>query len=568
MLTIRSMSAGSIYHIYDGASSEEGLIFSQPIPDGYPTEIGIPDPDLGIMVPAPHRSTHMMDFDTSFYRSVKDVNGRHLNPVYHTKMNGTIDLSTPDLETTTLYGYSVYKVPGLYWTMTDNLDTWVGITVAARNWWFDAKGFSSFSSDTLNYVVVDAAITLGIGDTWGQLYTYVIGCNPEGRFEKRFYLGGWSQGVSDWPEPPWDDVYAFIAKMRKPGQIRLIADVGCASYDISPAKVVSLLSPLEKQLREETLRTFSTDIQTTFSKACTQALEDARFVHANQLEFWKDVAQTFSEVGAFQKLANTLADVVTDHPALKRYAREQFVRLEKFKTGEELVDNLAYDKFLRWTDAQVGVSEAKRVAKATGDAYLGTYYGTRLAMSDIEEISKGIADFVWRYYSEFRKAARLAHKVANFDRLFHLPGQADTESHIECNYTLSFNPYQGISEIRQLQEELGWGFNFHQIWECIPLSFVLDWAVSVSDILKAFDYDAYLQKLAINYEQLSYQIVTDVSAYVARRLGISDSQCVVTHTTYRRWYSTYPTVIPTAIDIFGQPQKHWLQGLALVVSRG
>lgn len=576
MIKIRSMSTGSQYYLLAGVrtyAANRWIYYGEPRAEELDTIDTIEDPELGIMVPShdyKYESPLEPDFDSSFYRTVKRPDtGVRQKPCYHEKFTGYVTLAKPDTQTETIMWngepLTLYKAQGIYYTPSAEIFGKLLCNAELSHVRIDDISVI----DGYSFVVFSCAAQTA---WWGGYYrTYVqianAGVNTTDYFTSYVDTGSYRYSIGDIPDADWGFVHAFMNQHSPSGRLLpRAATLAPLSVTWDRTAFLKSLARLREALRGP-MRIMLEQNDKAFGGLCLEALKGARFVHTNQLEFWKDIAATFSEVGAFQNLANTLADVVTDHPALKRYAHEQFVRLEKFRTGEELVDNLAYDKFLKWTESTVGLSEAKKVAKATGDAYLGTYYGTRLAMSDIEEISKGLSNFIWTYYSEFRKSCRFAHKAGILGESLLVPQlQRNLDFVSELNYTLCYNPYQGISEINELMEELGWGLNFHQIWECIPLSFVVDWVADVTKILAAFDYSSYIQKLAVNYEQLSYHTTVDVTDYLFDPNG--DIQGEMVYSVYRRWYNQKPTIIPTATDIFGQPQKHWLQGAALVVSRG
>lgn len=100
------------------------------------------------------------------------------------------------------------------------------------------------------------------------------------------------------------------------------------------------------------------------------------------------------------------------------------------------------------------------------------------------------------------------------------------------------------------------------IWELIPYSFVVDWFLNTNQFCKWVDYTAYPTKYLVDEIILSHKWTCDLPAdtYFADATGI------VTLSSYAREIHYSFPMEPFELR-FKDPSSHWLEGIALLVSK-
>jgi len=302
-------------------------------------------------------------------------------------------------------------------------------------------------------------------------------------------------------------------------------------------------------------------ISENLGRLCVRAVDTSTYVRVNMIEFMKDIGMTFAEFPAWMSLVDKTVDNVVKSRHTRKWARSIVNELKEFRIGSNFVpfwvetkhDRLANKEFYKALLKAQRRERLKTEAKEASSVYLAHHYGTKLTMNDLEKISTGISSFIWNYYSAYRHKTRQLHSHDSFNTSY-----LGLNWDVEMNYNLCYNPYQGISEINEFITNLGWGLNYHQVWEAIPFSFVVDWFKDITTVLKAFDTEAYYRSLAICYEAYSVKLKQDVTSLLPYEGAVEFSY-------YLRRVSPTPTIHPCAGDISGTPQKHFLQGAALIV---
>lgn len=122
--------------------------------------------------------------------------------------------------------------------------------------------------------------------------------------------------------------------------------------------------------------------------------------------------------------------------------------------------------------------------------FLSYKYGTRLTISDSEDILKGIGRklSVWtKSYSAVRSRSREIFPTSQGSGLRNL------------NYKIYYNPYDSklLKIIKTLIDWDAW-IDMGNAWDMIPLSFVIDWVVNIGDLLEDFDAINYIFYLTVN----------------------------------------------------------------------
>lgn len=543
----------------------------------------IKNSDLGTLIPPKgywksHETADLADTGV-YFTKVTSPQGIDQHSVYHTKFEGTINNMSLERKEVTRY-----------WDQTWNLYQYSSKILYARNaeeftsacYWTNGYEYSDKSTSgtvliTPRYrALVHVFRHARFHDQWR---THIIGYTGDALGKKyvRFeYLSEWSRRPN--MEDPLPDMSWAMEQLDKittaypmldsfdtvkgtPGDLAL-TDIRAklSIVDQSFSRHVALLTTLQSEC---------------FGALCLNALENARYIGVNQLEFWKDITMTFSEVGLFYRAFTEIFETLARNRAVRRESKRIMEEVE-WALKSAFSNNAISKRYFTEQDfktlkAGLRSRELKAFGKTADDivgevsnAYLGTYYGTRLAMSDLQVMTEGFSKFVWNYYSEFRNAVRLLHSHNDDVEITTSMAGATLKWKCALNYNLSYNPYQGMSQVSELMETLGFGVNTHQIWECIPLSFVVDWFKDFSSIFAAWDYTNHLVSLSINYEGLGAKSVTNVTELLTNRYGWD---CDLSYVVYSRRYSPVPTIHPLAINTNGKPQEHFIEGAALLLQK-
>jgi hypothetical protein len=105
------------------------------------------------------------------------------------------------------------------------------------------------------------------------------------------------------------------------------------------------------------------------------------------------------------------------------------------------------------------------------------------------------------------------------------------------------------------------------LWDLVPLSFVVDWFTGIGDVLKRTDL--LRERSEHDITLTGFSVKTSVVLGSADKPLVSNAVGAVTATYYKRWYSTFP--INPSVTSYAQSSKdgftHWLEGSALVIQR-
>jgi hypothetical protein len=149
----------------------------------------------------------------------------------------------------------------------------------------------------------------------------------------------------------------------------------------------------------------------------------------------------------------------------------------------------------------------------------------------------------------------------------------DTELHGltwtgRCNARIRLTPaiqLQGAIEgLFFILRSLDVGIDFESIWEVIPYSFVLDWFVNTQDYVRWIDDHLNVDRYDIMQCVTSFKWETTIalpSQYTLQATGNLQLKCYVRSTS-----ANLPEA-PFELN-FTDPSDHWLEGSALLVSRG
>lgn len=166
--------------------------------------------------------------------------------------------------------------------------------------------------------------------------------------------------------------------------------------------------------------------------------------------------------------------------------------------------------------------------KTWANAYLGFRYGLTLTIQDMRELSGAIAAVVTdsRNYDYWRVRKLYASKslIINFGKYV---------ASVSYHYKVSYAPYPSLV-MNIINESRKWGIypTLKNAWDWIPFSFVVDWFISVQDMLS--QVDEY-----INYQYFDVRAVCKsrkCSITLPVRSLISSTSAIgnVTETSYTR----------------------------------
>lgn len=202
----------------------------------------------------------------------------------------------------------------------------------------------------------------------------------------------------------------------------------------------------------------------------------------------------------------------------------------------------------------------KATLKTASKLFLSYQYGARLTVSDTMEIIKSIPrrvnslpHFRWVRATESVTPAGGSLIVSNRKDLF--------------NYKVYYDPRP--SEISQFANDL-WSVglfpSLKNSWDLIPMSFVVDWFVDVSNRLNSFDARTFWSTCRVLNTVLSHKTVLEgVNAdELFSRIGHCSGR--ITMTRYTRW--TSPTLVkPTFFSDTPREFKNYAEAAALLISR-
>lgn len=136
-----------------------------------------------------------------------------------------------------------------------------------------------------------------------------------------------------------------------------------------------------------------------------------------------------------------------------------------------------------WTEAMSSFSKNRKNSTAkVAQAYLATTYGTQLTLNDVEQWQNAITKYMWKSYENARAftfaKAKSTHGVSR-------PSAALQDGSCDYNYSLCYDPLEkfgGSYGIKELLDSFRLSPNAKRTWEIIPLSFVIDWFLPISDL--------------------------------------------------------------------------------------
>lgn len=203
--------------------------------------------------------------------------------------------------------------------------------------------------------------------------------------------------------------------------------------------------------------------------------------------------------------------------------------------------------------------------KSWAQVYLWFHYGVSPTISDVSKLIDAIKSN-WQY--TFGDIARqFAYCHVKYGTSYDRTGKVrDDKVTYKCNARVSLRPKPQATNYLEVLFYVAKAFNVElsaaNIWELIPYSFVVDWFVNTSTYMRWADYSSYPTYYSVDNILLSHKRTMDVPAsrYVPGDTGN------LSLTAYQREiHYSFPT---EPFDLrFTDPKSHWLEGVALLVSR-
>lgn len=353
------------------------------------------------------------------------------------------------------------------------------------------------------------------------------------------YSGAWSDTmrVSDWNAPSyerslksylsmvWDYAKGDIEQRRRArSEVRDVAEVPIMSTiflqrpsDEALERVRQFTDFVSYELSQQMEGRFRDEIYTECPDLVKEAVKDVQFVDINTAMYLRDLPSLFGEVKeavslikALKPLPKSILKTATSKRTLKRALKGTAGLKVAGKSGSSL-------KSLGRQMLHVGMKGS--------NLYLSAKYGTRLTVSDTEEIVKayrrfaradGVLDFsslantLTRIKEVYDKAfcslssvVRARSKVKEFEldlRRFIDPPEVSKVKY-QTNVSIRYhNRRQDAQPVLNFLRQIDLYPTAVNIWDAIPYSFVVDWFIPVEELLEQVDV----------WEQLSW---LDISSY-------------------------------------------------------
>lgn len=198
-----------------------------------------------------------------------------------------------------------------------------------------------------------------------------------------------------------------------------------------------------------------------------------------------------------------------------------------------------------------------RKLKSWSNDFLSVKYGILPTISDLQKIVQA-----------FRRAAPYLDgngyttytgvRTANSDVI------GVQTAHLEQRIKIAVDTEDaGFRSLSKRLDSIGMFPTFENIWDLVPYSFVVDWFVSVGDLLERVDTRLRILQLKIAYTTMSYKRTT---VFNVANLGLSvtgELKVVV----YHRWVSDQCPLPRLSLGSQLGDFNHWLESGALLIQR-
>lgn len=188
-----------------------------------------------------------------------------------------------------------------------------------------------------------------------------------------------------------------------------------------------------------------------------------------------------------------------------------------------------------WADAMSSFSKNRKDSTAkVAQAYVATTYGTQLTLNDVEQWQNAITKYMWKSYTAraftFAKA-KSTHGVSR-------PSAALKDGSCDYNYSLCYDPLEkfgGSYGVKELLDSFRLSPNAKRTWEIIPLSFVVDWFLPISELFGVLESEDTLY-------DMKYRVFGETSS--TKYAFPFEKYPTLSVVLYSRTCSKYPFTIP------------------------
>lgn len=263
----------------------------------------------------------------------------------------------------------------------------------------------------------------------------------------------------------------------------------------------------------------------------------------------------------YRKFTNELVHSKPTLPDIQSYG--DLVQVACENVNPNTINAIAFIRDLK--DIKTLVPKLKELQKVSTHAsnYLGVEYGILPTIDDLKTIWDS---FTTKYYYDRNGFQRVsAYDVANKLDSSTVSGvQVTTRQVHDRRVHLAIDTNDtGLDALTERMRKLGVFPSLTNLWDLIPLSFVLDWFIDVGAVLERLDTHHQLHNLVIKYTILSDKHQTFTSA-----VSLTDGIFLdMESKSYRR---TVSTNVPQP-KIFKEnrvtAQNHWVEGSALILAR-
>lgn len=227
------------------------------------------------------------------------------------------------------------------------------------------------------------------------------------------------------------------------------------------------------------------------------------------------------------------------------------------KVNANSVNMLAFLRDLRNPRAMLLKLSNLRDLKTHANNYLAVKYGVLPTIDDLStivEACRKIKPYLDKNGFETYNAA--SEQVKN-DGKYHYT----LDQHLKLAIDDEDN---GLYALTQSVESLGFLPTFQNVWDLIPYSFIIDWFISVGDLLRRVDTNMRLTRLNVRYVTMSQKSTTTKVVDWANDFpytGIIQFGC------YNRWVTDHCPTPVTSLHTTFDGFDHWIEAGALLLQR-
>lgn len=233
--------------------------------------------------------------------------------------------------------------------------------------------------------------------------------------------------------------------------------------------------------------------------------------------------------------------------------------------------DLQWLEFIRdsyhWRELIPGLKNLKKLGSPVGwaELFLWFSYGIRPTVQDVALIVQTAEKHGDRPLSEIAKkfASRHVQYGTAYDAVHTFLGYPiQGKVNAKLDMSTRIQPESMLGQLLLVLQSVGFGVDARNLWELIPYSFVVDWFVNTSDMMKWIDSASFPCWYDIRHCVVSEKrtCVMPVNRYYTGAAGYA------TLVSYKRVCSK--TIPPQPFELrFTDPSGHWLEAAALLITR-